>query len=138
MQHLMSQMETHPTAECKPPSALVRLWDWVDYCRRDPPRFRGVRVATLLGLLWLLNMIDLLLTLRAMRAGGFFEANPLARLMIHDPGSLVLFKIVLVTIGTTTLYLSRHRREAELASVAASAVYLALMGMWGVYYYLLP
>lgn len=134
----MSQMETHPMAQCKPPSVLIRLWDRLDYCRRDPIRFRAFRVATLVCLLWLLNLADLVLTLQAIRAGGFIEANPVARLLIEDPASLVLFKIVLVTAGTTILYLSRHRRPAELASIAASTVYLILMGVWGCYHYLLP
>jgi hypothetical protein len=81
--------------------------------------------------------MDLQLTLLAVRIGGFHEANPIARQVIHDPASLVLFKVVLVALSTTLLYLCRGFRVAEIACIILSGIYVVLMVLWGFYYYFL-
>lgn len=133
----MAPIGTHLPVECKTQSVLTRLLDWYDYHRRDPARFRALRVLAMIVALWAMNMMDLHLTLVAIGLGGFHEVNPIARYFIGDPGSLVLFKISMVTFSTTLLFLLRIHKVAEMACLIMTGVYAALMVLWGVYFHLL-
>ncbi len=130
-------MGTHSPVECKTQSVLTRLLDWYDYHRRDPIRFRGLRVLAMIVALWAMNIMDLHLTLVAINMGNFYEVNPIARHFVNDPASLVLFKISLVTLSTALLFLLRVHRSAEMACLIMTGIYTALMVLWGIYFHVL-
>jgi hypothetical protein len=137
MQETMAPMGTHSPVECKTQSVLTRLLDWYDYHRRDPMRFRALRVLGMIAALWVMNVADLHLTLVAIGMGDFYEVNPVARYFVNDPASLVLFKISLVTLSTTLLFLLRVHWAAEMACLIMTGIYGSLMVLWGIYFHLL-
>jgi hypothetical protein len=92
----------------------------------------GRRISALLGLLWLLNLIDLLFTLWANRFIDFYEVNPIARILLHQGaiGPLVLYKVVLISIGSTIFWRTRRDVRAEVALWGVVLIYVALMIHW--------
>jgi len=92
---------------------------------------RGRRVLYLLLGVWLLNLFDLSLTLRAWGDGMLHEENPLARVMLQrDPAVLLAFKLSVVGAGTTVLFNLRRFRCAEVASMLVLLVYAGVAVQW--------
>ena len=93
---------------------------------------RPARVLLLIGALWLVNLFDVNLTILAHRQGLLHEVNPLAlRVLSLGPVALLVYKIVLVAIGTGTLWLVRRQWLAEVAAWGMLATYVFVAIHWG-------
>ncbi|MCB9850549.1 MAG: hypothetical protein H6817_07575 [Phycisphaerales bacterium] len=92
---------------------------------------RGRRVLFLLVGVWMLNLFDLTLTLRAWNDGVMYEQNPLARgLLAYGPGGLAVCKLALVGAATAVLFSYRRFRCAEVASMLALLIYVGVAFQW--------
>jgi hypothetical protein len=67
-------------------------------------------------LLAALGLFDLVLTLVAQQAGGFFEMNPLGGKLLANPVLLAVFKVTSLLIACAILVVLRRYRGAQLAS----------------------
>jgi hypothetical protein len=93
---------------------------------------RPARMLLLISALWLVNLFDVNLTILAHRQGLLEEANPLAlRVLSLGPEALVIYKIVLVAIGTGMLWLVRRHRLAEVTAWGMLAAYVFVAIHWG-------
>jgi hypothetical protein len=96
---------------------------------------RGRRVLYLLIGVWMLNLFDLTLTLRAWADGMMHEENPLARsLLEQDPAALLIFKLLIVAGATAILFNFRRFRCAEIASTVVLVVYTGVALQWKLCY----
>ena len=98
---------------------------------------RERRVLLLLFSTWMLSAFDLVLTLAARALGVLDELNPVASWLIYHHGdqAVVVYKVVLMSIGTVILWACRRRKMAESASWLMLIVYVALSFRWYVYYH---
>ena len=81
--------------------------------------------------LWILNLVDLGMTLRASADGVLDEQNPLARLALSCGPSVLLAGKLAVLIGAScVLFQYRARRCAELASAFLLTVYVGVAFQW--------
>ncbi|HSI34048.1 MAG: DUF5658 family protein [Phycisphaerae bacterium] len=96
---------------------------------------RDRRVFKLIATLWVLSLADLVFTLWAHFFTPFQELNPLARyfLLQNLIPSLVLFKLVVTTIGASIFWRLRQHPRAEAALWAIVGVYIALAFRWSSY-----
>lgn len=103
------------------------LSQWVDSLSQS----RAQRVLFLIGVIWLLNAFDLILTVTAYQQGLLQEGNPLARYMLQlGMPSIVLFKIGLVLIGSYPLLRYRNARITELGTFVILIAYAMLAMHW--------
>lgn len=90
-------------------------------------------LARMLVALLVLNVIDAVMTLWAIRLGVATEANPImaAALEIGEPVFL-LTKLSVVGVGCAVLWAARHRRIAQIGTCVCVTVYvfLAAVHMW--------
>ena len=84
---------------------------------------RSRRVYAALVLLWVLNIFDLVVTLLRVQAGGFEEANPVARMLLSSPAGLAAWKLVLLT-AATVIFDADPRSISGFTSLDAAAKYL--------------
>ena len=96
---------------------------------------RSRRNAELIAFLWVLSLADLGFTLWAHFFTPFHEVNPLARLFLNHNLilSLILFKLVVTTIGAQIFWRLRQYRRAEAALWCMVGVYVLLAMRWGTY-----
>ena len=132
----MEKTETMPSgaAGCEP---RVRSSRWWSLDEASLPRLRNARtrrVLLVLVLIWIVAVFDLAFTLLALRIGGFYEANPLARQFIHSPGLLATFKFATLAAATGIFLAFSRYRVAELACWLIGAVYVGLALLWLAYY----
>lgn len=104
--------------------------DEADWKHLDDTGRRPRRVMHLLGLLVLLNALDLTCTLLAIDAGQFTELNPLAGMLVHSDLGLAGFKIAAVALGATLLIKLRRYRGAEVATWWLCLAYTLLTIRW--------
>lgn len=101
-------------------------------------RRRSERVWVLIAVLWGLNTLDLACTLFADRyllLGIHAEANPIAAaVMGAGPGAVIVFKLLLVGVGTGGLAMLRRQRVAELAALAMTVAYGFVLLRWKLYF----
>lgn len=105
------------------PEASLRFW-------MERPR----RVLYLLAAVWVLNFLDLGLTLTESGARLFRELNPVAARMMDEPLALVMYKASLVWIGSWILLRFRDRRLTEMACWFLLATYSYVGLRWQQYY----
>ena len=98
-------------------------------------RHRQRRVAELIGIVWLLSILDLVLTLWAHLFTPFHELNPVANYMLAQNLllSLVLFKLVVTAIGTQIFWRLRDHGRTEIALWGLVGVYVLLAVRWSTY-----
>jgi DMSO/TMAO reductase YedYZ heme-binding membrane subunit len=98
-------------------------------------RHRHRRVAELIGILWLLGLVDLCFTLWAHFFTPFHELNPVASFMLNRGlvPSLILFKLVVTAIGSLMFWRVRQHGRAELALWGVVGVYVLLAVRWSTY-----
>ncbi len=96
---------------------------------------RSQRVMLLVGLLWVLNMLDLCLTIMAHRLGHMEELNPIARPLLGDTHLLILFKLSCLSLASLIFLVFRRHRATEVACWSLSTVYLTLGVVWLDYYW---
>ena len=98
-------------------------------------RHRQRRVAELIGVVWMLGILDLAFTLWAHFFTRFHELNPIANYMLREGLllSLVLFKLVVTAIGTRIFWRLRDHGRAEAALWALVGVYVLLAVRWSTY-----
>lgn len=86
-------------------------------------RPRPVLIAALTAL-WMLNLMDLLLTHRALQSGLASEANGLMNFLL-GLGWLpaIVFKVGVVTLGVVVLWRYRHQRLALVSAVGLTLFY---------------
>ncbi|MFP4105292.1 MAG: DUF5658 family protein [Phycisphaerae bacterium] len=94
---------------------------------------RAMRVWILLLLTAALNGLDLLMTLSAMQTGNFREMNPVGRLMMADPGLLIVSKIGVGSMSLFILAMFRRKRVTEVACWGVTLAYSMLAFMWLIY-----
>ena len=95
---------------------------------------RSGLVWRLVLLLWGLNLLDLLCTMLAQNSvGGFWEMNPLGRLMMGSSGTVGFFKVGAVAAGSALLLALRRYRGAEAAVWWLCLVYTVLTFRWTTY-----
>lgn len=76
----------------------------------------------------IMNLVDAVLTLAWVRAGFANEANPLLDEIVEEHAMFfVLGKLALVFLGTTLLWMQRHRPLAVVGIFAAFMVYYAVL-----------
>lgn len=92
-----------------------------------------MRVWILLLLTAALNGLDLLMTLSAMQTGNFREMNPVGRLMMADPGLLIVSKIGVGSMSLFILAMFRRKRVTEVACWGVTLAYSMLAFMWLIY-----
>lgn len=81
-------------------------------------------VQWVLGAVLVLNLLDAIFTLIAVKAGIAAEANPLMELLLsHSPVRFMVTKLALVSLGVWVLWRFRDRRTAVLGSLGALSVY---------------
>jgi len=101
-------------------------------------RSRSERVWTLIAVLWGLNTLDLACTLFADRyllLGIYGEVNPIAiAVMGVGPAAVIVFKLLLVAVGTGVLAILRRQRVAELAALAMTVAYGLVLLRWKLYF----
>jgi len=96
---------------------------------------RGRRVLYLLFGVWMLNLFDLTLTLRAWGDGMMHEENPLARALLQqDPTALLIFKLLIVAGATAILFNFRRFRCAEIACTVVLVAYTGVALQWKLCY----
>ncbi len=96
---------------------------------------RARRVMILLAGVWVLNLFDLSLTMRAQADGMLYEGNPLARaLLTLGAGPLIAAKLLLVAGATLVLFNFRRLRCAEVAACIALLVYVGVAVQWKLCY----
>jgi hypothetical protein len=114
---------------------VERRHTWDDFVRWLDST-RGQRVVWVLLGLWILNGLDLAVSLLAQEQGvlnAASECNPIAaRVLSLGPLGLVSYKLLLVAGGTVPLLLQRKRLLAEIASTAALLVYAFVVVQWTV------
>ncbi len=117
-------------------STTASRWAWWAQLRygQDPGARRSRRVIRMLLVLWLLNSIDLGLTLHAVELGGFEELNPFAAGLLHSPPMLIVFKLSLVTLATVIFAFTRTRLMTEVACWGLCGLYAGLSILWAGYY----
>lgn len=102
-----------------------RVWRHIDTSGR-----RSRLVLQLIGLLILLNGLDLTFTLLAQQTGQFVELSPIGDRMISRPVMLGLYKATMVALGVGILIYLRQRRAAEIAAWWMCAVYVLVLVRW--------
>ncbi len=120
-----------PAADARAGSALwPALKSVVARWARDPQVSRPRRVVFMVCLIWALSLIDLHLTIQAVFIGDFVEANPLARLFIHNPLALCLYKAATVLPITALLLAARRRWSIEIGCYFMCLILIGLMFLW--------
>ena len=111
------------------PALPVRWWDG------STPHARVRRMAQAIGVLWLLSVADLVFTLWAHLFTPFHEMNPIAAAMLDADqlATLVLFKLILTTVGATIFWRLRGYSRAEFALWLVVAAYVVLAFRWSNY-----
>jgi len=112
----------------------TRLMDTVRGLNARPASRRGRRVVLLVIGLSLVNAFDLAFTLLGSRHTDFVEMNPLAACLIHHTLGLVVFKVVITSIGLLIMLRFRSRWFTELSCWGLCGVYSALAGIWWSYW----
>lgn len=80
--------------------------------------------------LWILNLIDAISTMVAIRSGWAAELNPLLELLIvYDPIAFVVIKMLFITTCLFVLWKYKKNRVVEIATPIIAAIYAALI-MW--------
>lgn len=99
---------------------------------QGPISTRAVRVAVLLSVVAVLNVVDLAYTLFADRIGMLNEMNPIADtfLKANLRPSLVCFKILMLICGLGLIWKSRRSRLAVPACWVLVIAYAALGVVW--------
>ena len=96
---------------------------------------RGRRVALFVLAICVINMFDLVLTMRAHADGILEEANPIARSILQfGPMALLAFKVSVIAGAGYVLFSLRRYRCAELASVVVLIAYVAVAFRWRLCY----
>jgi hypothetical protein len=96
-----------------------------------PVSGRPRRVLAVLLAVWMLNAYDLWMTLEADRHGLLVELNPVAATIL--PGgttAIILYKLSLVTLGSTLLVACRRHRASEYGAWTTLLVYGLLTTHW--------
>ena len=121
--------EADPKEQIMSPALPVRWWDG------STPRARTRRMAQAIGVLWLLSVADLFFTLWAHLFTPFHEINPIAAVMLDADqlATLILFKLILTTIGATIFWRLRGYSRAEFALWLVVAAYVMLAFRWSDY-----
>lgn len=96
----------------------------------DTSGLRSRVVLLLIGLLLLLNGLDLAFTLIAQQTGEFAELSPIGDRLITKPILLGIYKIAAVALGAGLLLYLRQRRTAEVAAWWMCAVYVLVLVRW--------
>jgi hypothetical protein len=123
-----------------PPSPHVgRAAREMDVVEAAPSRFawltRPRRILLALAAVWFLNVVDLAFTLFESTRHAFVELNPLAaRLLGAPPQYIILYKLVLVALGSAILLVLRRQRIAELGAWFLAATYASVAIRWAIYY----
>lgn len=92
---------------------------------------RPQRVLAVLSAVWMLNAYDLWMTLEAAGHGLLVELNPVAAMIL--PGgttAIILYKLSLVTLGSTLLVACRRHRASEYGAWTTLVVYGLLTSHW--------
>lgn len=84
-------------------------------------------------LLVMLGSFDLVSTLIAKQAGGFWEINPLGERLIDNQTALIAFKITALVISATILLSLRRYRSSQIASWWMCFVCTILTFRWAMY-----
>lgn len=95
---------------------------------------RPRRVLLVLSVVWVINLFDLGFTLTESQRHNFRELNPLAASLLHSSPSLVLYKAVLVLVGSSILLLHSRQRVTEIATWLVFAIYGYVGCCWWLYY----
>ncbi|HET6427903.1 MAG TPA: DUF5658 family protein [Phycisphaerae bacterium] len=112
----------------------TRLADTVRGINAHPEARRGRRVVLLVFGLSLINLFDLIFTLLGMSHTEFVEMNPVAACLIHHTAGLVVFKVVMTSIGLLIMLRFRKRLFTELSCWGLCGVYSVLAGIWWTYW----
>lgn len=102
-----------------------RVWRHIDTSGR-----RSRLVLQLIGLLILLNGLDLAFTLLAQQTGQFVELSPIGERMITKPIMLGIYKAAVVALGVGILIYLRRRRAAEIVAWWMCALYVLVLVRW--------
>jgi hypothetical protein len=106
-----------------------------DLWTRFTAAHRQRRILGLIALLWFFSAFDVVLTLWADRFTVFYEANPVARALLHNGmiKSVVLLKLVTLLAGSVLFWSTRHRRWTEGVLWVLACAYVVLMFQWSAY-----
>ncbi len=98
----------------------------------DPPApHRARRLLLLLLGVWLVNLFDLGFTLVATEQRLMTELNPVARLVMNwGTGAVVIYKLLLLIVGSAVLWWQRHRLLTELVLWGYAVVCVGLAVHW--------
>ena len=104
---------------------------WCNRALRWMVDARSHRVICCLMGIWLLNGFDLVFAILSHEQGLLHEENPLAAHMLRQGmGSIILYKIGLVLIGSYPLLRFRTARIAELGTFVVLVAYALLAMRW--------
>lgn len=107
---------------------IPRIYQWLAASRAH-------RVLCLLFGVWLINAFDTALTVTAHSDGLLEESNPIAaRLLLHSPTAVVIYKLALVGFSSVVLVIYRRRLLAELAAGGMLFIYTVVAIQWRLCY----
>jgi hypothetical protein len=119
------------TALCAAPPCRNAWKHRADRFIRDIGRSRPQRVVLLLAAVWIMQYVDLSLTLFAQEHGMLGETNPLARrVLAFGPAGLAAYKFGLMLCASGVLLWCRRRPLTEYLLWAACGLFLALSLYW--------
>lgn len=98
---------------------------------RSAPRAKRVLIAV--RIIWVLSILDLLLTVTLMTTSGMVESNPIARVIAQMGGGtypLMAWKVLCTALATMILVNLRGRWTSEAGAWACVAALVLTMGMW--------
>ena len=108
-----------------PHTGRIRGW-------QGPVSTRAVRVAVLLSVVAILNLVDLAYTMFADRIGLLNEMNPIAETFLKADllPSLICFKVLMLFCGLGLIWRSRRSKLAVPACWVLVVAYVALGIVW--------
>ena len=72
----------------------------------------------------ILNLLDACATIVWVESGLAYEANPLMKYLLDiSPGLFLFFKLLLVNLGISLLWIYREKSFARLVTIPVAAVY---------------
>lgn len=100
-----------------------------------PSSSRPLRMAIIIGALWLTNAFDVTMTLVAHGQGVLHETNPVGVWLLNvGPPALFLYKFTMVLIGTTLLWRVHRHPIAESTAWMILGIYVIVAMRWCDYY----
>lgn len=99
-------------------------------------RLEKINIYAILYVVFMLNLVDAMLTLVWIKLGIAVEANPIMAYMLSaGDGWFIAIKIIAIAVACTILSSLKRYRLAKIVAISACALYVAitLLHLWGIW-----